>query len=271
MAIDTNTPRTRRAVLTAMAASAGALVTHALGRPSRIEAATGDPLVVGEFNYATTVTTLQADSTPEGALDVTNAADGMGSHGVYGQADYGVIGSGYVGSLGVAWATGVGSYGSASDSDVLPPAPGGAGVVGQSDTGSAVVGFAGTTSPPAIPAYTGVYGRGDAGGTAGLGVVGYSAAGTVVFGQSSTGIAIRARGKVAFDRSGKLTIQAGRSYVTKTAIPLTTASMIFATLQQNVAGVYVQAAVANPAASSFTIYLNKVVAANTVVAWFVLS
>ena len=78
-------------------------------------------------------------------------------------------------------------------------------------------------------------------------------------------------GRAVFDRSGRLTIAAGKSSVTKTGITLTSASMVIAVLQTNRPGVYVQAAVPNPGGSSFTIYLNKAVTANTAVAWMVLS
>lgn len=52
---------------------------------------------------------------------------------------------------------------------------------------------------------------------------------------------------------------------------LTAQSLILATLQQHVAGVYVQSAVPNTAGSSFTIHLNKTVAAKTKVAWFIVN
>jgi hypothetical protein len=42
-------------------------------------------------------------------------------------------------------------------------------------------------------------------------------------------------------------------------------------LQQDRSGVYVRSAVPNVAASSFTVHLNKAVAASTSVAWFVVN
>ena len=47
--------------------------------------------------------------------------------------------------------------------------------------------------------------------------------------------------------------------------------MVLATLQTNRAGVYIQAAVANPATNKITIYLNKKVPAATKVAYFILN
>ena len=51
----------------------------------------------------------------------------------------------------------------------------------------------------------------------------------------------------------------------------TTASLVLATLQDNRAGIFVQAAVPNISGSSFTIHLSKAVSANTKVAWFVVN
>jgi len=54
-------------------------------------------------------------------------------------------------------------------------------------------------------------------------------------------------------------------------VALTTASLVLATLQDNRAGIFVQAAVPNISGSSFTIHLSKAVSANTKVAWFVVN
>ena len=59
--------------------------------------------------------------------------------------------------------------------------------------------------------------------------------------------------------------------MTKTGVALTAASLVLATLQQNRAGVFVQAAVPDVSRSSFTIHLNKAVSASTKVAWFVVN
>ena len=73
--------------------------------------------------------------------------------------------------------------------------------------------------------------------------------------------------------SGLLNIAAGRSSVS-TAVPALRAarpvSTVLATLQTNRAGVYIQAAVANPRTGRITIYLNRRVTAATKVAYFVL-
>jgi hypothetical protein len=74
-----------------------------------------------------------------------------------------------------------------------------------------------------------------------------------------------------FSRSGVVTVAAGKSSVTQTAVALTSASLVLATLQQNLSGVYVRAAVPNIAGKSFTVYLNKTVTAPAKVAWFIVN
>jgi len=85
------------------------------------------------------------------------------------------------------------------------------------------------------------------------------------------GTALKAIGTTTFSRSGVLTVTAGSSTVTKTGVRLTAASLVLAVVQQDVAGVWVRAAVPNVTASSFTIHLNKTVASSTKVGWFVVN
>ena len=54
-------------------------------------------------------------------------------------------------------------------------------------------------------------------------------------------------------------------------VALTAASLVLATVQQNLSGLYVRAAVPNITASSFTVYLSKTASASTQVAWFVVN
>lgn len=82
--------------------------------------------------------------------------------------------------------------------------------------------------------------------------------------------ALRVNGKATFSRSGIVTVPATKRSAKKTGVPLTASSLVFATIQQDRPGVYVEAAVPSVAGSSFTIYLNRTVASATKVAWFVL-
>jgi hypothetical protein len=78
-------------------------------------------------------------------------------------------------------------------------------------------------------------------------------------------------GTTTFSRSGLLTVAAGKSSGTVTGVALTAASLVLATLQQNLSGVYVRSAVPNVAGSSFTINLSKAPSASAKVAWFVVN
>jgi hypothetical protein len=69
---------------------------------------------------------------------------------------------------------------------------------------------------------------------------------------------------------GLLTIAKGSRSVSADKPALTADTLVLATLQQNRAGIYIQAAVADPATGQITIYLNKAVPAATKVAYFVL-
>jgi hypothetical protein len=150
--------------------------------------------------------------------------------------------------------------------------------LGVPDSGAGLVGI-GTS--------VGVSGQGDDGTNAygvqgvaynsGTGVIGVAGAPAIGEGvgvtaqHTSGGTALQVIGKAAFSRSGTLTIKAGDSAVTLTGVALTAASMILATLQNDVPGVYVQSAVPDVSEGSFTIHLSKAVPTSTTVAWFVVN
>lgn len=123
---------------------------------------------------------------------------------------------------------------------------------------------------------TGIYGQGTANGVEGKSV---GAAGAGVLAQNTGGgpalVAVgpsTLAGKInAPARSGKVVVPAGSATVTKTGVPLTAQSLVMATVQQNVPGIYLRAAVPNPAASSFTIYLSGNAPTATTIAWFVVN
>jgi hypothetical protein len=119
-----------------------------------------------------------------------------------------------------------------------------------------------------------VQGVGYNSGTGGLGVAGAPEIGAgvgVTAQHSSGGTALQVIGTAVFSRSGTLTIKAGASAVTLTGVALTAASLILATLQNNVPGVYVQSAVPDVSKGSFTIHLSKAVPTGTTVAWFIVN
>lgn len=124
---------------------------------------------------------------------------------------------------------------------------------------------------------TGIFGQGDGAGGSGVtgftnqqnGVSGYAYLdGTGVFAKSNTGYGLKVEGKVAFSRSGRVSVAKKTSSV-KVDIPgVTTSSKVIATIQTNRKGYYVQAAVAFT--GKIRIYLNKTVPAATKVAYFII-
>jgi len=167
-------------------------------------------------------------------------SSGTGVQGTGSGAGHGVTGD--------AFGTGVGVVGTGNAFGVVGEATGEGvrgigldGVVGQTSTGNGVHGLVS------------------------------SSAGVAVFAENTFGIALKATGRTVFNRSGVLTVPAGSSTVTHSGIALAAQSLILATLQQNRAGVFVQAAVPDVAGSSFTIHLSKAVSKNTTVAWLVVN
>jgi hypothetical protein len=238
-------------------------------------------------------------SSAAGANGVFGENTGAG-HGVRGKsggaAASGVLGEntgtghGVRGTAGNAGASGIrgentgGGYGVSGTTAALDRAAlfgentgGGAGVHGISE-GLGEAGVIGENTG-------GGYGlRGVTAGTDAIGVLGESTSKGVgirgVAGENGIGVsaentgdgdALKVIGKVAFSRSGGLQIPAGSKSVTVSGVgPISTSSLIFATLQKLKDGRHVEAAVPNGPADSFTIHLNEVVNQNTKVAWFII-
>lgn len=160
------------------------------------------------------------------------------------QGDGQALGPGVVGNGGSSGGVGVAGNGGASTAaGSWALAPG---------TGPGVLGMA--------CADNGMHGTATAAG--GVGVLAENTAG---------GTALNATVPAVFSRSGILTVAAGKSAVTKTGVALTAASLVRATLQQDVAGVWVRSAVPDVAGSSFTVHLSQAVAASPKVAWFMMN
>ncbi len=209
----------------------------------------------------------------------TSGNDGFGVHGIGGGNEArrpgrcrgdapGVIGvgagvgDGVDGTGGNNGGAGVAGFASAASSN-------GIGVTGTGNgTGAGVVGTGGNNGG------TGAGVQGTGGSNGGPGVHGTSRAASapgVLAENIASGPALQVSGPAAFSRSGALTVAAGKSSATQTGVALTSASLVLATLQQNLSGVYVRAAVPNTAGSSFTVYLSKAVTAATKVAWFIVN
>lgn len=307
----TSSPRSRRALLAAAGGGLAAIVAQALGRPASVRALDPNDVVLGAYNSTRSRTMIENLSTGTTAAAIairgkTNGAGGsaVGVEGLAGDA-IGVQGKStswvgvngesgsYIGVSGYGEFAGV--VGQSTNGMAFygtTPAVGTAAVVGNAvwdNTG--VQGFSGhTQTAPTPPAETGVYGscnlsataRGVSGrSTIGRAVYGSSDSGTAgyftatsgrgVYASSGSGTALDVSGVAKFSRSGKLTIPAGSSSATKTGVALGSASLVLAVLQQNRTGIWVRAVVPDAAGDQFTVRLNDVVGADTIVAWFVVN
>ncbi|MFF4249698.1 hypothetical protein ACFY1L_00605 [Streptomyces sp. NPDC001663] len=118
--------------------------------------------------------------------------------------------------------------------------------------------------------------EGDALGEGGIGVFGATSANAGGIGVYATApnpgsTALQVRGSAVFSSGGRVTVPAGSDRITVTGPTLGPASMVLATVQQDTPGIAVRAAVPDPAAGSFTVFLTQTSATETAVAWFVIN
>jgi hypothetical protein len=280
MAIDTTPPRTRRAILAGALGAAAAVGIDAVARPR--PAAAISYVVLGGDNSETTGTRITNTTTDVFRVAFKASASGL-SNGVEGQSDAGVGVSGISNSGNAVVGSSTSGMGVFAEGDA-------GGALGRSNVGNGVIGY--TYSAAASGVYGegksggyGVAGRSNAGpfsGTAatlgentayGIGVWARAAHGVGLFAEAvhPDAIALKADGATQFKRSGILTIGAGTATVTKTGIRIDAGTLVLTTLQQNRTGVWIQSAVPNASGDSFTIRLNKVVAGDTKVAWFLVN
>jgi hypothetical protein len=161
-------------------------------------------------------------------------------------------------------AIGVLGLSNAASSGFNPFSP--AGVVGDSDISPGVVGSSGQSS--------GVIGTTQGVGQCGVqGVDNSGGAGVGVSAESTTGTALQVEGVATFSRSGTVTVAAGKSSVQVTQAQLSSASLVFANLQNLVKGVSIEAVVPNMSSGSFTIQLSKPIPApdTATIGWFVVN
>jgi hypothetical protein len=289
-------------------ALAAVLATEAIAGTTPADAANGGNVILGQGNVATAPTAIQNGSSSSGQSAIhgigtgqTNGVDGISQQGigVFGTSvtGIGVVGStndvgpalsGPVGVQGVADAnTGVYGQSGPSASKLVPVGHGLHGITDKA-TSYGVVGenIGGGTAVIGIGGDVGVIGTSDSGtGVEGLsggeaGVRGtHSASGVGVHGDAFSGTGVLATGQTAlsvqgpavFSRSGILTVRAGQASATKTGVPLTSASLVLATLQQDHDGLWIRSAVPDIATNSFTVHLSKLAPARTKIAWFIVN
>jgi hypothetical protein len=198
MALETVTPASRRALLTAGLGGLLALVAGALGRPAVTRAADGDAVLVGG-EYTSTTPTQITNLTDPVPVIVGNTASSIGVYGTSSAEGIGVGGNSQTGS-GLSGT-------STSGPGVAAASTSGTGVFGQSASGIGV--FGGSDSAIGVQGDSnsaqGIYGYSDDSyGVQGVtssavtnvaaGVFGFSPDGTGVKAESTNGSAVRALG-----------------------------------------------------------------------------
>ncbi len=216
MAIDTASPRSRRALLAAGLGAVAATVASAVGRPA--SALANDPydVVLGATNTSDTTTRINYNGSGTsfrtastsgvglhgdsylntGVIGTSNSSAGvlgtsMDDYGVYGYSDHGLGGVAAVGDLTTAlWANSRESYAVFAETGAVD-LPAVAGRSAGQNTG--VFGLSGDAGIDVYPSRTGVYGL--AVGPNTLGVYGQTTAGRGVFGEATTGTGVRGNSK----------------------------------------------------------------------------
>jgi hypothetical protein len=267
MAFDPTSTRSRRAVLGAALGAGAAAVAAALGRPSSVRAADGDPVVQGAVNQPSSTTSLEMFEAGTALVVRGEGAEAGGlAINAYGATD-GIYALGSIGT-GI---TGVGIEGNG-----VVGIGNGAGVLGyygyredQIPFGTAAVhGLVGTGGYD-FPGSTAV--RGEA--KKGVGVRGQATTGTGVLGTATSGWALRTLGKVKLEKSaGLATIATGTKSVTVTpGIDLTPTTAVHSTMQGSAGGTTtVHRVSVNSTTNQFTIYLTANSIYNVNVAWLIL-
>jgi hypothetical protein len=233
------------------------------------------------------------------------------NYGVYGEANANSGGTGVLGA-GDGGGAGVVGTGGASGPGVVGDGASGTGVYGQTNSGKSGVHAVNFSNGPAIvaecnggpavyaPGFSNIDGAGveahgqgaapgvtafggptngpgmvGTGSGTGAGVSGTTASATgigVLANNSGGGTALSVVGPASFNRSGVLSIAINKSSVTFSGISLGAASLVLATIQGSVAGIYVQGVtVVSGSSGSFTIHLNKATTKALKVGWFVVN
>lgn len=237
MAIDTTTPRSRRALLGAGLGAIAATVASAFGLPLPAQAEGETMHVGGDYLTATSATQLKNSTTDNDLFIGTSTGSGKGvwgkstsGIGVQGQSESGA-------GVRAISSTGYGLHAtSAKGNAVFAESPLGIGVYGSSLESYGVKGK--STSFTAILGESdtkeGVIGR----SKSHVGTVGFSESFFGVFAQSSTGHALGTAGRVRFHGiSGVATIPTGTtSVVVNPGYDVTTDSFVLLTPRANIAG-----------------------------------
>jgi hypothetical protein len=240
-------------------------------------AADGNSVILGQDNHETKTTTITNSSTTGVSADIALQGASDTGWGVFGYSNgaTGVEGEGQVRGVVGEGNAGTGVFGSGDTSGVEGHG-GNQGVYGKSTGGTGVLGEGGENGVQATGGTFGVFASGTDygiyasapnhgvfGRATTTGGAGVDAAGT------SGALALRVTGKAQFSRSGRAVVLSGQSSIVVSNVSLTSKSLVLATPQKSVAGVFVQGAVPNVSAHTVTISLSATVGASYPVAWMV--
>jgi hypothetical protein len=186
VAVDTVSPRSRRAILAATLGGIAGTVLARLGGPDPARASNGGAIILG--------------NSPSGTLDGIGTNEASATTAIATTSGFGFRATSATsgGVVGQSNSTGIGVYGQSTSSIGVfgySLATDRAAVGGASGLSTAVEGYSGPNSFPAVKAKTGVYGHADK-DSASRGVFGESPAGHGIHGSSSTGWAGYFSGRV---------------------------------------------------------------------------
>jgi hypothetical protein len=113
--------------------------------------------------------------------------------------------------------------------------------------------------------------EGDASGQGAIGVFGAASAsrgiGVYATAPSPDSAALQVNGRSVFSQSGRIVVPAGATSATQSGLSLSTAAFVVATLQQDLPGVLVRAAVPDPVAGMVTVFLTGAPSVDATVGW----
>ncbi len=193
MAIDSSSPRTRRAILFGALGGAFASVAAAVGRASPVTATNGDIVKVGHTYTATRATVINANGSGAAFMATSQSSWALSGTSTSGGGVYAATTGTSAGVYGYS-ASGHGVSGDSKSSSGVYGIAGAAGKVAiqgwsTHGNGTGVLGYSGAITTSSSPAKTGVFGSADVDARA-VGVRGQSSPGTGVFDSSTSGTGI---------------------------------------------------------------------------------
>lgn len=276
-------PRSRRAILAGALGGVGAWAVAAAGMRTRVRAADGDPLLIGEANVGTATTSISNGAGSGNAFAAISAnGTGIDAQSVTGTAISGTSdqGTAIFGNAGQGRGVFGNSNGDAAIWGQTDATDAGAVVGYASSDSTGVIGHSGDIDVPPARMHVGVYGhaaqdatsRGVVGESpAGQGVRGETVGGVALYGTADTGYALRTSGRVRADGvSGVATIRAGQTSKTITpGVDVTSASFVLLTPKANI-GSRALWFTTDATANTFTIHMSTSRSSSTKVAWLLL-